>query len=68
MQQMTFENIVAKDEFAYDEQILLWPQCFQLNFTIKLSFIEIFQVFVTVFKGVCCRFVVCGKEVCEVVK
>ena len=29
--------------------ILLWPQCFQLYLTIKMSFMEIFQVFVTMF-------------------
>ena len=27
----------------------LWPQCFQLYLTIKLSFMQIFQVCVTVF-------------------
>ena len=27
----------------------LWPQCFQLYLTIKLSFMENFQVFVTIF-------------------
>ena len=31
------------------EQFLLWPQCFQLYLTIKLSFMDIFQVFVTMF-------------------
>ena len=30
-------------------------------FNNKLSFMKSFQVFVTVFKVVCCRFVVCGK-------
>ena len=46
---MTFKNIVAKGENAHDEIFLLWPQCFQLYLTIKLSFMEIFQVFVTMF-------------------
>ena len=46
---MTFENIEAKGEIAHDEQFLLWPQCFQLYLTIELSFMEIFQVFVTIF-------------------
>ena len=46
---MTFENIVAKGEIAHDDKFLLWPQSFQLYLTIKLSFMEIFQVFVTVF-------------------
>ena len=48
---MSFENIVAKSEIAHDKQFLLWPQCFQLNLTIKLSFMEIFQVFVTFFQS-----------------
>ena len=46
-QQTTFENIVAKGEIAHDEQFHLSPQCFQLYLTIKLSFMEIIQVFVT---------------------
>ena len=28
LKQMTFENIVAKEEMAHDEQFLLFPQCF----------------------------------------
>ena len=36
--QTHFENIVAKGEIAHDEQFLLWPQCFQIYLTIKLSF------------------------------
>ena len=27
MKQMTFENILAKEEIAHDEQFLLLPQC-----------------------------------------
>ena len=46
---MTFENIVDKGEIAHDEQFLLWPQFVQLYLTIKLSYKEIFQVFVTRF-------------------
>ena len=46
---MTFENIVAKGEIAH----LLWPHCFYLYLTIKLSFLEIFQVFVTLFSKLC---------------
>ena len=49
MQQMTSENIAAKGEIAHDDQFLLWPQCFQLYLTIKLFFMEIFQVIVTMF-------------------
>ena len=54
---------MAKGEIAHHEQFILWPQCFQFSFlTIKLSFMEIFQVFFHyVFKVVCCRFVVSGK-------
>ena len=46
-------------EIAQNEQFLLWPQCFQLYFTIKLSFLEIFQVFVTMFSKSSAA--VCGK-------
>ena len=46
--QTTSENIV-RGEIARGEQFRLWPQCFQLYLTIKLSFMEIFQVFVTMF-------------------
>ena len=48
-QRTNIENIVAKGEIAHDEQFHLWPQCFQLYLTIKLSFMEIFQVFVTMY-------------------
>ena len=40
---------MAKGEIAHDEQFHLWSQCFQLHLTIKLSFMEIFQVYVTMF-------------------
>ena len=40
---------MTKGEIAHDEQFLLWQQCFQLYLTTKLSFMEIFQVFVTMF-------------------
>ena len=46
------DNIVAKGEIAHDEQFHLWPQCFQFYLTIKLSFMEFFQVFVTMFSKV----------------
>ena len=45
---MTFENIVAKGEIAHDEQFILRLQCFQLYLTIKLLFMETFQVSVTI--------------------
>ena len=49
LKQTTLENIVAKGEIDHDEQFLLWPQCVQLYLTIKLSFMEIFHVFVDMF-------------------
>ena len=49
---------MAKCEIAHDEQFLLWPQCFQLFLTIKLSSIVIFEGFVTMFSKsllhICC--------------
>ena len=36
-------RILANGEIAHDDQFLLWPQCFRLYLTIKLSFIEIVQ-------------------------
>ena len=62
---MTYENIVAIGENAQDEQFLVWPQYFQLYLTIKLSYMEIFQVFSTMFsKSSATDFVVCGKGLC----
>ena len=40
---------MTKGEIAHDEEFFLQPQCFHLCLTIKLSFMEIFQVFVTMF-------------------
>ena len=48
-----FENIVAKGGIAHDEQFHLLPQCFQPYLTIKLFFMVIFQVFVTMFSKSC---------------
>ena len=45
LQQTNFENIEAKEEIAYDDQFLLWPQCFQLYSVIVLSFMKMFNVF-----------------------
>ena len=39
---------------AHFEQFLFWPQCFQLCLTIKPSFMDIFQVFGTMFSKSCC--------------
>ena len=44
LQQMTFENIVAKGENAHNEQLLLLPQCFNIHSIIALSFIESFHI------------------------
>ena len=55
---MTFENIVAKGEIAYNVQYLFLPQFFQLFSIIKYLFMEIFYIFA---KAVCCSCVVCGK-------
>ena len=41
LEQMTFENIVAKGEIAYNEQFIHLPKCFQLFSINKLSCIEI---------------------------
>ena len=46
---MDIENIVAKSEIAHDEQFPIWPKGFQHYLTIKLSFMEIFKVFDTMF-------------------
>ena len=41
-------DIVVKGEIVHDEQFTL-PQCFQLYFMIKLSFMEIFRIFANMF-------------------
>ena len=45
LQQMSFENIVAKGDIAHNEQFLLLPQFFLLYSIIKLLFIEISHSF-----------------------
>ena len=40
-----FENIVAKEEIAQNEQFILLPHCFQLFSIFKPSFKEIFHIF-----------------------
>ena len=55
--QTTFINIVTKGESALDEQFPLIPQCFPLYSILKLSFIEIFYIFVSyLFEVTCCSF------------
>ena len=60
LQQETFENIVAKEEPAPNEQFLLLPQCFQI-YLIFFSFTyKKFQYLcLDIFKVLCCRFVEC---------
>ena len=53
--QMTVENIVAKGAISHYEQFLILLQSFQYNLIIIGSFQEIF-------KTVCCRIVVFGKD------
>ena len=45
LRQTTFENIVIKREIAHGEQLILLLICFQPDFIIILSLIEIFQIF-----------------------
>ena len=42
--QMTFEKIVGKEEFAHNEQFLLFPQHFLLNQKIISSFVNIYDI------------------------
>ena len=42
---------MAKVEIAHDEQFLLWPKCFQLYLTIKVSFMKMFQVLLAYFQS-----------------
>ena len=39
-----FENIVGKGEIAYNEQFLLFPQCFLRNQVIVSPFVHIFGI------------------------
>ena len=43
-QQTAFENIVGKEEFARNEQFLLFPQCFLPNKIIVFRIIHIFDI------------------------
>ena len=43
-QQITFENIVGKEEIDCNEQFLLFPQCFLLSQKIVFSFVNIFDI------------------------
>ena len=57
LKQTSFENIVAKGEFAHDEQFHLWPLCFHLYYKIKAFFDGDISCFCKyVFEVVCCRF------------
>ena len=54
----TFENNVAKEEIADDEQFLFRPQCFQLYSIVLHLFIEIFHILSRWFQSrllqICC--------------
>ena len=43
-QQTAFENIVGKEEIAWNEQFLLFPKCFLLNHIIVFQFVHIFDI------------------------
>ena len=59
---MTFENIVAKEEIAHNEQFLLIAIMFSTLFNNQtISYRNISHFCPDYFKVVCCRFVVCGK-------
>ena len=65
LQQITFENIVAKGEISHNEQFLLllknmFSTLFNNYYTCTFSY-RYFSHFEDVFKVVCCRFVVSGK-------
>ena len=45
LQQMTFENIVAKGEIAHHEQFLILPLCFQIYAIILFSTLKICNIF-----------------------
>ena len=40
----TSENIVGKGEIAHNEQFLLFPQCFLLNWITVSQFVHIFDI------------------------
>ena len=42
--QTAFENIVGKEEIAYNKQFLLFPQFFLLNEKILYSFVNISDI------------------------
>ena len=48
LQQMTFENMLAKGEIAQNEQFLHLPKSFQLFSVIVPSFIKIFEEFANI--------------------
>ena len=43
-QQITFENIVGKEEIAHNEQFLLFPQYFLLDQKTVSPFVNIFDI------------------------
>ena len=61
MKKTTFEIIIAKGESVHEEQFLLWPQWFQLYSIIFCR--DLLYFCIDVFKVVCCRCVICGKDI-----
>ena len=43
-EQTAFENIVGKGEITFNEQFLLFPQCFQLKQITVSLFVHIFAI------------------------
>ena len=43
-QQTAFENIVGKEEIAFKERFLLFPQCFLLSQMIVPYFVHMFDI------------------------
>ena len=43
-QQTAFENIEVKEEIAFDEQFLIFTQCFLLNQIIISPYVHVFDI------------------------
>ena len=57
-----FENIEATEEIAHNQQLLLWPQCFQLLSIRSRLFKKVVYILgQIVSKVICCRSVIGGK-------
>ena len=51
LHQTTFENLMTKGEIIHDEQFHSLTQFVQLYWNILLTFIEIFNIFASIFQG-----------------